>query len=633
MFNLSKQNFSIIPLFLLLISCKLSAYQEINQNEFNASLQKVESLIDNDPKKALLVLTSYHKDISAQPLISQVNFYRIQAKAYSDQALYKLSKESANIALRLTQQLNSPSILVAELSFTKGFSLESLGDFDGAFELYQNGLDVARSMNHQEFIAKGLINIGAIYYLRKNYKQSLISLNQALQIANNIKDEALLGFITSELGILYAYLNKNEKVSEFFQQSYQHYKKAGKYHYALNNLYNVALTHANQENYDEAIKTYRELEGELRDNTRSAFVTSLYRSLASAFISKENADVENAYRYIQLAGVYIKDVEEYVIQLQYCLTKAKILEKMGRYQEALANIEQVEAIFESNVIGTYELSKLRMLNLKAKLYYNLGQYEQAYNIQEKYFTQSISNRESHDSAEIDELRLQYEIETSERQQDILKQKQSIQNIQLDQFTEEGNHRKLFSLMLVICIIVLLFMLYKVLNGQKHVNNIKYTDNLTGILNRRRILQIGYQYFKEAQNTNQHLSICLINIDCFKEINNELGHNVGDKILQKIADHGQIQMRENDAWGRFASKQFIALLPFTDHAEAFEVAKRIKEDIETVKWHEEEITPLNLNVAVSTFNNSNYDNFNSLVKAANEQLLNLNKPIEIRSVKV
>ena len=622
MFKLSKQNLSLIFIVFLLISCKSFAFQTSSQIEFNRFLQKSELLIDSDPTAALLVLNSYQNDVNAQPLACQVNYYRIQSKAYLDQALYTLSNASADKGLKLTKQMNSPSIFIAELAFTKGYAVESLGDLDSAFELYQNGLDVARSMNHQEFIAKGLINIGAIYYLSKNYKQSLISLNQALEIANSIKDEALMGSITSELGILYGYLHKEEQAVEFFEESYRHYKESGKHNYALESLYNVAITYANQKKYDQAINAYKELENQLQESSTKELIAGVYRSLASAFIQKDDVDIENAYHYIQLAGKYIKDVEQYALHVQYHIVKAQILEAMKRYQEALSNIEQAEDLFEYNATNVYEDGKIKMLRLKAKLYYDLGQYNKAFRIQQKYFTQALNNREHHDTAEIDELRLQYESDTSERQNSILEQQQSIQNVQLHQLTQEGNNRKLFSVLLVVCILLLALTLYRVIRGQQDVVNAKRTDELTGVINRRGILKVGYQYFNEAKTQQKPLSVCMIDIDCFKEINHKLGHLIGDGVLQEIANHGQAQMREQDVFGRFGSKQFIVLLPTTEHSEAFDVAQRLKEDIEMVKWQTPELLPLTVSVGVSTYEHKNYDNFNALVKAADDQLLHV-----------
>ena len=171
--------------------------QSVTDNDFNSFLLRAEQLIDSDPNAALVLLNAHKTDLSAQPINSQVNYYRIQSSAYADQALYSLSGAAAEQGLKLALQMNNPSIFIAELAYTKGFALENLGDFDSAYQLYQNGLDVARSMNDQELTARGLINIGAILYLSKDYKQSLIVLNQALTLANEIADEALLGDISS----------------------------------------------------------------------------------------------------------------------------------------------------------------------------------------------------------------------------------------------------------------------------------------------------------------------------------------------------------------------------------------------------------------------------------------------------
>ncbi len=594
--------------------------QSVSNSEFDNFVKKAEILINSDPKAALQLLNSYQGDVKSQPITSQVNFYRIQSEAYSDQSLYRFSKASAEIGLELTKQMNSPSILIAELAYTKGFAMESLGDLDGAFELYQNGLDVARSMENQEFIARGLINIGATYYLKKNYKQSLIVLNQALQIANSINDEALMGDITSELGILYGYIGEEDQANQFFQRSYQHFKKAGKDNYALNSLHNVAINHANEKRYDQAIEVFRVLESEIQPNTSNEFISGVYRSLAWALLNKEEADTENAYRYILLAGEYVKEVEQHLVQLQYLIDKAYILEKMKRYEEALVNLEQVEQLLQYKAEDIYDTSEVNILYLKSKLYYELGRYQAAYQVQKQYFAKAISYRESRDTSEIDELRLQYESEATARQKDILKKKQNLQNFQLQEVTQEADNRKMLAGFLAICILILAWFLHRIIKGQKSLVKASQTDSLTGVINRRRLLEVGEQYFDEAKLLEHPLSICMIDVDFFKKINDQYGHKIGDSTLQEIAMYGQAQMRESDVFGRIGGEEFIALLPNTANIEAVEVAQRIRESIERARWQTSEIATLTVSIGVSTLNQQSSCDFADLLKAADKQLL-------------
>ena len=520
----------------------------------------------------------------------------------------------------LAKQMSNPSVFIAELAYTKGFSLESLGDFDSALQIYQNGLDVARSMNNQELTARGLMNIGAILYLQKNYKQSLITLNQALTLANNIADEALLGDINSELGILYGYLGEEKQANDYFQQSYQHFKKAGKHNYALNSLHNVANNHANQKRYEEALEVYRILESEILPNTSNHFIAGIYRNIAWALVNQKTPDTENAYRYIILAGEYVKEVEQHAVKLQYMVDKAFVLEKMERHQEALDNLDQAQALLALKDSNIYDTSELNILFLRAKLQYVLGDYSQALETQSVFYTKSIAYKKIRETNEVDELILQYESETAQRQNNILEKKQRLQDLQLQQMTSNADSREILVIILAVCTLLLAWFLLRVITGQKNLVRVTRIDSLTGVVNRRRLLELGDDLFKQSIKAQQSFSVYMIDIDFFKQINDKFGHSVGDKALQEVAILGQNLMRDSDVFGRFGGEEFIALLPNTDHKKAFEVAQRLRQHIEETNWQTLQLSQLTISVGVATLKGDNYDDFSILLKAADEELL-------------
>ncbi|MFT6587115.1 MAG: diguanylate cyclase (GGDEF)-like protein [Cognaticolwellia sp.] len=614
------QNCAPIFFVFLLISCKSNALQSLTDNDFNSFLLRAEQLNNSDPKAALILLNSYKEALNTQPISNQVNFYRIQSAAYSDQALYSLSEASAEQGLMLAKQMNNPSIFIAELAYTKGFSLESLGDFDSALQIYQNGLDVARSMNNTELTARGLINIGAILYLQKNYKQSLITLNQALKLANAIEDEALLGDINSELGILYGYLGEEEQANDYFERSYHHFKKAGKHNYALNSLHNVANNHSNQERYEQALEVYRILESEILPNTSNHFIAGIYRNIAWALVNQKEPDTESAYRYIILAGEYVKEVEQHAVKLQYIVDKAFVLEKMERYQDALDNLAKAQALLALKDSNIYDTSELNILFLRAKLQYVLGDYSQAIATQSTFFTKSIAYKKARETNEVDELILQYESETAQRHKHILEKKQRLQDLQLQQMTDNANSREIFVIVLAVCTLLLAWFLLRVITGQKNLVRVTRIDSLTGVINRRRLLELGDDLFLQAKKEQQAFSVYMIDIDFFKKINDQFGHSIGDKALQEVAVLGQNLMRASDVFGRFGGEEFIALLPNTQNNEALEVAQRLRQHIEQTKWQTLQINQLTISIGVATFENDNYADFSLLLKAADEQLL-------------
>ena len=91
-------------------------------------------------------------------------------------------------------------------------------------------------------------------------------------------------------------------------------------------------------------------------------------------------------------------------------------------------------------------------------------------------------------------------------------------------------------------------------------------------------------------------------------------------MREVAEYGQAEMRSSDAFGRLGGEEFVALLPNTEYDEAFEVAQRVRERIETATWRAAEISELTVSVGVSTYKQENYNDFKALLKAADEHLL-------------
>ncbi len=115
-------------------------------------------------------------------------------------------------------------------------------------------------------------------------------------------------------------------------------------------------------------------------------------------------------------------------------------------------------------------------------------------------------------------------------------------------------------------------------SRQELKRLAITDDLTGLANRRHFHQRAEEEFQRARRYGRPLSLVMLDLDGFKEVNDRLGHQVGDEVLVEVARLGQVQVRYQDLWARLGGDEFALLLPETDAAQAASLAQRLRETI-------------------------------------------------------
>jgi diguanylate cyclase (GGDEF)-like protein len=117
-----------------------------------------------------------------------------------------------------------------------------------------------------------------------------------------------------------------------------------------------------------------------------------------------------------------------------------------------------------------------------------------------------------------------------------------------------------------------------LNSQ--LERLAMTDELTGLANRRSFFIQGNEEIKRARRYKTPLTLLMLDIDGFKNVNDTYGHETGDAVLQCIANTLQENCREVDVAGRLGGEEFGILLPNTKAADAATLAERLRQAIES-----------------------------------------------------
>ncbi|WP_158256701.1 GGDEF domain-containing protein [Pseudomonas sp. MYb185] len=106
-----------------------------------------------------------------------------------------------------------------------------------------------------------------------------------------------------------------------------------------------------------------------------------------------------------------------------------------------------------------------------------------------------------------------------------------------------------------------------------------TDPLTGLPNRRQYEMLFRRERERCRRQNTAISVAMADLDSFKALNDELGHDAGDLALKHVARLFQQHLREGDVVGRFGGEEFVIVLPDTGAAEAQLVVERLRSMLE------------------------------------------------------
>jgi len=146
-------------------------------------------------------------------------------------------------------------------------------------------------------------------------------------------------------------------------------------------------------------------------------------------------------------------------------------------------------------------------------------------------------------------------------------------------------------------------------NHERLKRVGLTDPLTGVNNRRFFDQRIIEEISRSKRTSSPLTCLLLDIDFFKRINDNYGHQTGDRVLIDVANIIKSQLRDTDVLARYGGEEFSVLLINTSITDALDIAERIRERVAEYKLDFEHYKQLGVTLSIGMSKLTNNDTQN------------------------
>ena len=149
------------------------------------------------------------------------------------------------------------------------------------------------------------------------------------------------------------------------------------------------------------------------------------------------------------------------------------------------------------------------------------------------------------------------------------------------------------------------------------------DSLTGLSNRRTLMELGVNECRRAQRFGHPLSVMVVDIDLFKAVNDDWGHLAGDRVICAVAQACRARTRQGvDTVARYGGEEFVLVLPETDTAEALRLAESLRDAVAALQVVVNDTggtARVTVSIGVATLRQGDDRSFEDLVNQADKAL--------------
>ncbi|MCW8107461.1 diguanylate cyclase [Alteromonas ponticola] len=584
-----KLRFHAVSLFVLLgvgIVSPVHA-QEPSKPIFNDTVNQLLLLTLQQPADAIDQAQEQLKSTEKNQDKSELHF--VLARAYSELLLPLRAQEEARKAQSFIEDKTSEefkryiSLSIAEASAIAGHA----EDIEGSVK---SELAWARKQNNFNIQAYALRVAGLVQLTLNSADKALSRFQEGYALTQHRTLRLKPADFAYWIAMVYENQGQPELAIPYFKEAQDYYQKQalsiGKVRTEIG--LGKALIATGQTN--EGLLVLRDAAELALEVGDLQGVANSYRHIAEQLILRKEA--EQAEPFLQDALIIFNDGHNPFMQISVLLALAEVYLQKDAHEEAKEYLQQALALAE----GESFLAQRIDINRKmAQVLAAQADYSAAYDLMVNNATAQGKLFKERNSKRLLRLKTEFEVEQQQIQNALLTEQNLRQKAEIRTRLETQKYGFMLIFLLIVISLLLLWLYIKGKRHRQHLEALANEDVLTTLLTRRKALDLVDQQLKLAQRHGETISLALLDLDHFKRVNDEFGHQTGDNVLRSFGILAASTFRSTDILGRYGGEEFLFAFP---HTSIDQVEEMLQKFSETVKSIPEKIDCPNAHTSVS-----------------------------------
>jgi len=398
---------------------------------------------------------------------------------------------------------------------------------------------------------------------------------QALRQGETINAQEQQIPVLVNLGVLNSELREHEQAIDNYYEALKLMAEIDDFRYQPPVLFNLAATLNGQKRYTEALRVFEQVEAMINDQWPSSRTAQVYAGLAAAHSGLQQYDEAEKYA-VQGLALLENSGSKYNDYYNLMSTLAAIKSYQGKFDEARTYADQVKAYFTHEDNQEILLGSANPLHALALTYERMGDLPVALEIfklarQVEQQRQDSFNQETM-------AQMQARLNDSKEREELatLKNERIADQIRI----KEAEHKsQVMTLSIAAVVLMFVFSVWWYVLSNKKLKKMAMTDALTGLANRRAILDWLQQ--RPVKGNHQRF-LWLIDLDRFKQVNDEYDHDFGDHALKKISETLMQESNSDRMVGRWGGEEFMLVTDDVTEKEIHSYASHLLEIIKNTE---------------------------------------------------